>query len=73
MDSNKIHQGLIVDLEDVGCSPEVIDLFLEFKDQGRVDDLLLLLSRQRRIILNAIHQGQKRIDCLDYLVYKTKK
>lgn len=73
MNSNKSNQGLICNLEDTGCSPEVIKLFLEFNSQGRVEDMLLLLSRQRRLILNAIHREQKRIDCLDYLVYKIKK
>ena len=35
--------------------------------------LMRVLSRHRQTLLDTVHQNEKRIDCLDYLVYTLKK
>ena len=32
-----------------------------------------VLSRYRKSLLDAVHQNEKRIDCLDYLLYSLEK
>ena len=34
---------------------------------------LRLLNQHRRLLLDAMHREQKRIDCLDYLLYQIRK
>ena len=36
-------------------------------------EALRLLTAHRRHLLDTLHQEQKRIDCLDYLVYQMRK
>ncbi len=35
--------------------------------------MLPQLAKHRRVLLDALHREQKRIDCLDYLVYTIEK
>jgi len=36
-------------------------------------ELLHVLARHRRELLELVHLSEKRIDCLDYLVYQIEK
>ena len=40
---------------------------------GQYREQLRLLSDHRRLLLNRLHQEERRIDCLDYLVYQLEK
>lgn len=64
---------LMQNLIDAGCGQEFIS---EFMDELRKDNIskdLKLLRAHRRSLLDNLHKEQKRIDCLDYLVYKMTK
>ena len=61
---------IVQNLKDAGCSDEAIARLLKCKDNK---ELLCLLSRHRAELLDDVHRCQKRIDCLDYLVYQLKK
>ena len=52
---------------------EAIARLLKCKERGDNKELLCLLSRHRAELLDDVHRCQKRIDCLDYLVYQLKK
>ena len=39
----------------------------------RTAEVLRILSRHRRTLLDTVHLGEKQIDCLDYLVYQMEK
>ena len=60
-------QGLLENLEDAGCGPEFAERFLALREQLR------LLSGHRRHLLDCLHREERRIDCLDYLVYQLEK
>ena len=32
-----------------------------------------ILSQHRRALLDVIHENERRIDCLDYLIYQIEK
>ncbi len=64
---------IVQNLKDAGCSDEAIARLLECKDNGNTKELLCLLSKHRAALLDDVHRCQKRIDCLDYLVYQLKK
>ncbi len=64
---------IVQNLKDAGCSDEAIARLLKCKERGDNKELLCLLSRHRAELLDDVHRCQKRIDCLDYLVYQLKK
>ncbi len=65
--------AIIQNLKDAGCDSDLIHRFLGYRRLGRICEQLQLLAKQRRILLDALHDDQKRIDCLDYLVYQIEK
>lgn len=66
-------EALIQNLKDAGCGPEQIQQFFMLRDAGDVNGQMKLLRLQRESLLDEVHMGQKRIDCLDYLVYQMGK
>ena len=64
-----LHQNLI----DAGCSEDLTQTCMELAKTARWDRILPLLSKQKADLLNAVHDGQKQIDCLDFLVYSIHK
>ena len=61
--------NIIDGLRDAGCSEEFIELYdLAASDCARI----CLLKRHRRKLLNDIHAGQQKLECLDYLIYRLR-
>lgn len=69
----KSKDSLIQNLKDAGCDPEVIARFLDYQNKGKRKEQIKMLTKYRRELLNKVHQEQKRIDCLDYLIYQIEK
>ena len=57
-------------LEDAGCETEMIRDFLGWFDKGQQTKQLELLERQREYLLGRVHTDERRISCLDYLIYQ---
>ena len=53
--------------------PIAAERFLALEQSGQYREQLRLLSDHRRQLLDCLHQEERRIDCLDYLVYKLEK
>ena len=66
----KLEQTVVTNLLDAGCDNELIKQFMELLKTGRKEVGLSLLAKHRRFFLDCYHADQKRIDCLDYLIYK---
>ena len=66
-------QALLENLEDAGCGPEVTERFLALERSGQYREQLRLLSGHRRKLLDRLHREERRIGCLDYLVYQLEK
>lgn len=60
-------------LIDAGCDADLIKRFIDLNQEGKRKEQLTLLSEHRGILLNKIHESQKCVDCLDYLLYQIKK
>lgn len=54
-------------LQDAGCTEEMVE---EFIQAGKKEQQIQLLAVQRRRLLEELHRAEKRIDCLDYLIYR---
>lgn len=64
-------QAITQNLKDAGCGPEMITEF--FDKSGKKDEQLKMLAAQRMRLLERVHKEEKRINCLDYLVYQMTK
>ncbi|OUP82083.1 hypothetical protein B5F07_15000 [Lachnoclostridium sp. An169] len=64
---------VIQNLLDAGCGKKFIENFLTCRRKGEVGKQLKLLSGQRDELLTRVHEEEKKINCLDYLVYQIEK
>lgn len=60
-------------LMDAGCSKQIRMQCLQLIKTEQICELLRLLKKQRVCLLNAVHEKQQRLECLDYLLYQIKK
>lgn len=63
-------EAISKNLEDAGCGSELIGVFWQLFHAGKEREALALLAKHRRHLLDCCHAEQKKIDCLDYLVYQ---
>lgn len=70
---NNNEDAIVQNLLDAGCENETIAAIMEDFREEKISEGLKLLAVHRRLLLDNLHKEQKRIDCLDYLVYKMKK
>ena len=63
-------ESVIQNLEDAGCGIEMIQDFMGWFDKGQQAKQLELLEHQREYLLGRVHRDERRISCLDYLVYQ---
>ncbi len=68
----KQEQALITSLIVAGCNTEQVDQFMKLLAEGKKETGLSLLEKHRRYLLDCYHADQKRIDCLDYLIYRLR-
>ena len=77
LDSNPMQEekdfSLIRNLRDAGCRAPLIEKILALHESGKLREELRLLARQRCGLLEKVHATQKKVDCLDYLVFKLKQ
>ena len=60
-------------LKDAGCDQDMI-CHCEILAQGeKKAELMRALSLHRKALLDAVHENERRIDCLDYLIYQFEK
>ena len=65
--------SLIRNLRDAGCGPLLIEKILALHESGNIREELRLLAAQRSGLLEKVHAAQKKVDCLDYLVFNMKQ
>lgn len=72
-EASDIRAILRENLKDTGCDLDMI-YRCEILAQGEKKvELMGVLSLHRRALLDAIHENERRIDCLDYLIYQMEK
>lgn len=66
-------QDLILNLEAAGLDAPQIEQYLAYGQAENTAQQLQLLSRHRAALLDRVHQMEKQIGCLDYLVYRIQR
>lgn len=59
-------------LQDAGCAEPTLSQCLALAERGEARQLLGLLAQHKRSLLDGIHQSERCVDCLDFLVYQIK-
>lgn len=70
MERNMTVQDLVLNLKAAGFDGDMIETYLTCWKAGETKGQLALLSQKRESLLERVHREEKRIDCLDYLVYQ---
>ena len=60
-------------LVDVGMRQELVDRAMELCRTGQADDLVRFLKVQRCELVEKMHESQRKVDRLDYLIRQTKQ
>lgn len=66
-------RALIQTLTDAGCGAALQERFVSLVQQGREKEAFILLAGHRRTLLEHCHAAERKIECLDYLVYQMKQ
>ena len=73
MDKEDKTEELIQNLQDAGGSKEIVNEFSKLLKEKQMDKIFILISKYRSSLLERLHQNQKEIDILDYLILDLKK
>ena len=65
-------EAVIRNLKDAGCDLAVIDQFTALQKAELIEAQIRLLSDHRNLLLQNIHADQRKLDCLDFLLYKIR-
>ena len=60
-------------LLDAGCNDESAAFVNQLVQAGRLSDALHEMKVIRCDLMDELHQSQRRVDCLDYLIRQTEK
>ncbi len=63
-------EAVIQNLKDAGCDQDIVECCIACMKQGKKNELLKRLEEHRKGLLHKVHEEEKHIDCLDYLVYQ---
>ena len=69
----KRKKNIEICLKDAGCQDEMIEDYMKCLKYHDYQKQIILLKRQKCFLLENLHNTQKQIDCLDYLIYQLKK
>ena len=61
---------VLQNLKDAGFTDEMVEKFMDLQDSEDEEQQIQLLSGHRKHLLEKLHREEKRIDCLDYLLYQ---
>ena len=66
--------SVLDNLRDAGCDDGMIERYREIAaNNGQYGpDLIRLLTPYRKALLDALHEDQAKLDCLDYLLFKLR-
>lgn len=71
-DASKKETDLLRTLKDAGGDARMIQTFFQLGKEGGTIRQLRLLSGHRKLLVRTLHEDQKKIDCLDFLMFSLK-
>ena len=68
-----IKEQLIQRLSDAGCSLEKAEKIGTLYETGSYDEVLRQMKIQRCVLIDEMHESQRRVDRMDYLIRNQEK
>ena len=66
-------EDIIQNLKDASCDGETITKICKLYENGQICDVVKVLRRQRCNLMMQLHESQRKVDCLDFLIRKMEK
>ena len=66
-------ESLLAGMADAGCTADEINKAERILQAGNLSELARFLKQCRCGLLDKMHESQKRVDLMDYLIRKTEK
>ena len=66
-------QAVKENLQDAGCSEDSAQAVENLLRAGQLRDALRQMKVMRCDLMDELHQSQRKVDCLDYLIRQTEK
>lgn len=66
---NMNNDDILQNLKDAGCDSNITDNIIALIKTGDRMPVLNLLAKYRKQLLISLHEDQKKIDCLDFLIF----
>ena len=73
MEYGQSMQSVIQNLKDAGCEKQCVEEFLALEQERKRGEQLRLQELPRQKLLDRVHEEERQIDRLDYLVYQIRK
>ena len=68
-----IKEQLIQGLSDAGCSEEAAERIGSLYETGSYDEMLHQMKIQRCVLVDQMHESQRKVDRMDFLIRKKEK
>ena len=66
-------EKILRNLEDAGCGGEEIEKAKQLYETGNTEALIRHFRKCRCSRMEELHESQRKVDCLDYLIRQTRK
>ncbi len=60
-------------LTDLGCSSDQKETAKRMYDTGQIEDLIIYLKKCRCTLMDEMHESQRKVDRMDFLIRKAEK
>lgn len=60
-------------LADAGCTQSQIDAYEQLRAHGDMEGCMRLLRQQRSVLVRQVHEAQRPLDVLDYIMYHMQR
>jgi len=70
---NKELEKILTNLSDAGCGSEELQRAKQLYEAGDTEALIRHFRKCRCVRMNELHESQRKVDCLDYLIRQTAK
>ena len=68
-----VKEQLIQGLSDAGCSTEAAERIGDLYEAGSYEEVLRQMKMQRCVLIDRMHESQRRVDRMDFLIRDQEK
>ncbi len=66
-------EEILTNLSDAGCGKDELEKTKQFYEEGDTETLIRYFRRYRCNLMEKLHESQRKVDCLDFLIRQTVK